>query len=177
MMDGMLGDHNAFSKFNLGWITSSRLVTTDSSVTLTLEDFSKNGDTIIIANNWDEKLGAYQEYYIVVYYTNNGLNAPDVAGFFSRDGIVVYHVNASLYSEEYEGETYYDIYNTNTDISDPYGTEDNLIEFVKSGEDTFTYVVGSTFVNVYDDNGEELGYTFTVDALTSTTATITFTAK
>ena len=90
---------------------------------------------------------------------------------------MVYHVNASLYSEEYEGETYYDIYNTNTDISDPYGTEDNLIEFVKSGEDTFTYVVGSTFVNVYDDNGEELGYTFTVDALTSTTATITFTAK
>ena len=177
MMDGMLGDHNAFSKFNLGWITSSRLLTTDSSVTLTLEDFSKNGDTIIIANNWDEKLGAYQEYYIIVYYTNNGLNAPDEAGFFSRDGIVVYHVNASLYSEEYEGETYYDIYNTNTDISDPYGTENNLIEFVKSGEDTFTYVVGSTFVTLYDDNGEELGYTFTVDALTSTTATITFTAK
>ncbi len=177
MMDGMLGDHNAFSKFNLGWITNSRLVTTDSSVTLTLEDFSENGDTIIIANNWDEKLGVYQEYYIIVYYTNNGLNAPDEAGFFSRDGIVVYHVNASLYSEEYDGETYYDIYNTNTDISDPYGTEDNLIEFVKSGEDTFTYVVGSTFVDVYDDNGEELGYTFTVDALTSTTATITFTAK
>ena len=179
MMDSMLGDHNAFSKFNLGWITSSRLVTTNSSVTLTLEDFSKNGDTIIIANNWDEKLGAYQEYYIVVYYTNNGLNAPDAAGFFSRDGIVVYHVNASLYAEEYDGETYYDIYNNNTDISDPngYGTEDNLIEFVKSGEDTYTYVVGSTFVGVYDDNGDALGYTFTVDALTSTTATITFTAK
>ena len=179
MMDAMLGDHNAFSKFNLGWITTSRLVTTTSSVTLTLEDFSKNGDTIIIANNWDEKLGAYQEYYIVVYYTNNGLNAHESAGFFSRDGIVVYHVNASLYSEEYEGETYYDIYNTNTDVSDPYGygTEDNLIEFVKSGNDTFTYVVGDTLPSVTDDNGNKLGYTFTVDALTSTSATITFTAQ
>ena len=175
MMDGMTGDHNAFSKFNLGWITTSKLVVTDSSVTLTLEDFSKNGDTIIIANNWDEKLGAYQEYYIVVYYTNNGLNEGDDYGYFSRDGIVVYHVNASLYKEDYYGEIYYDIYNNNTDPSNEYGTSDNLIELVKSGEDMFTYVVGSTFGNVYDDNGVKLGYTFTVDALTSEYATITFT--
>lgn len=179
MMDSMLGDHNAFSKFNLGWLTNSRLVVTSGSVTLTLEDFTKNGDTIILANNWDEKLGAYQEYYILVYYTNNGLNSGEGAGFFARDGIVVYHVNASLYKQDYEGETYYDIYNTNTDASDPngYGTEDNLIELIKSGEDTFTYVVGSTFTNVYDDNGDALGYTFTVDSITSTTATITVTAK
>ena len=179
IMDSMTGDHNAYTKFNLGWLTSSRLVVTDGSITLTLEDFSKNGDTIIIANNWDEKLGAYQEYYVLVYYTNNGLNAGDEYGYFSRDGIVVYHVNASLYREEIDGETYYDVYNTNTDVSDPngYGTEDNLIEFVKSGEDTFTYVVGSTFPDVTDDNGKALGYTFTVDALTSTQATITFTAQ
>ena len=174
MMDGMVGDHNAFSKFNLGWLTDSRLVVTDSSVTLTLEDFSKNGDTIIIANNWDDKLGAYQEYYIVVYYTNNGLNSGDDYGYFDRDGIVVYHINATLYKEDYYGEIYYDIYNNNTDASSEYGSEDNLIEFVKSVEDTYTYVVGSTFGNVYDDNGVKLGYTFTVDALTSEYATITF---
>ena len=175
LMDSMTADHNAFTKFNLGWLTTSRLVVTNSSVTLKLEDFSKNGDTIILANNWDAKLGAYQEYYILVYYTNNGLNSGDEYGLFARDGIVVYHVNASLYKEEYYGEIYYDIYNNNTDASDYYGTEDNLIEFVKSGEDTFTYIVGSTFVNVYDDNGDKLGYTFTVDELTSESATITFT--
>jgi len=177
MMDGMLGDHNAFSKFNLGWLTSSRLVVTDGSVTITLEDFSKNGDTIILANNWDADLGAYQEYYIVVYYTNNGLNSGEGAGFFSRDGIVVYHVNASLYREDYEGEVYYDIYNNNTDASDSYGTDDNLIEFVKSGDDNYTYVEGDSLPSVIDDNGDELGYTFTVDALGSTQATLTFTAK
>ena len=175
MMDSMTGDHNAFSKFNLGWVTKSRLVVTDSSVTLTLEDFSKNGDTIIIANNWDDKLGAYQEYYVIMYYTNNGLNAGDDYGYFSRDGIVVYHVNASLYSETYGEEVYYDIYNNNTDASNEYGSEDNLIEFVKSSEDTYTYVVESTFANVYDDSGVKLGYTFTVDALTNDYATITFT--
>ena len=175
MMDSMLGDHNAYTKFNLGWITSSRLVVTDSSVTLTLEDFSKNGDTIIIANNWDEKLGAYQEYYVIMYYKNIGLNAGEGAGFFARDGIVVYHVNASLYVETIEGETYYDVYNNNTDVSDQYGTEDNLIEFVKSSNDTFTYIEGDTMPSVSDDNGKVLAYNFVIDLLTEEYATITFT--
>ena len=175
VMDAMAGDHNAYTKFNYGWLTSSRLVVADGSVTLTLEDFSKNGDTIIIANNWDEKLGIYQEYYILVYYKNVGLNAGE-AGYFSRDGIVVYHVNASLYSEEYDGETYYDVYNNNTDVSDQYGTQDNLIEYVKSVADTFTYVAGDSIsANTTDDQGNKIAYTFTVDALTDTAATITFT--
>ena len=178
IMDAMTGDHNAYTKFNYGWLTSSRLVVAEESVTLTLEDFSKNGDTIIIANDWDENLGAYQEYYIVMYYTNNGLNAGDDFGYFSRDGVVVYHVNASLYQGEYDGETYYDVYYNNTDPSDEngYGTAENLIEFVKSPEDTFTYVAGDSLsANVKTDGGEKIAYTFTVDSLTADSATITFT--
>ncbi len=178
IMDAMTGDHNAYTKFNLGWIDTSRLVTTDSSVTLTLEDFSQNGDTIILANNWDPSLGAYQEYYIVVYYRNTGLNAGDDAGYFSRDGIIVYHVNASLYSEEDESGIYYDVYFNNTDPSDSYGTSENLIEFVKhpDGEDEiFTYVAGDSLPTVTDDSGNTLGYTFTVDSLEDGTATLTFT--
>ena len=138
-------------------------------------DFSKNGDSIIIANNWDEELGAYQEYYIVVYYTNNGLNSGDY-GYFARDGIVVYHINASLYSEDYDGVTYYDIYNNNTDVSDQNGTQDNLIEFIKSPEDTFTYVEGDSLSSsIVDDQGNTISYTFVVDSLTATSATLTFT--
>ena len=176
MMDSMMGDHNAYTKFNYGWLTSSRLVVADGSVTLTLEDFSQNGDTIIIANNWDEKLGAYQEYYILVYYRNVGLNAGDDAGYFPNDGVLVYHVNASLYSEVYDNETYYDVYNNNTDPSDEYGTQDNLIEYVKSAAGNFTYVVGDSIsANTTDDQGNKIAYTFTVDALTDSTATITFT--
>lgn len=175
IMDSMLGDHNAFTKFNYGWLTNSRLVVAEESVTLDLEDFSKNGDTIIIANNFDEDLGAYQEYYIVVYYTNNGLNSGDY-GYFSRNGIVVYHVNASLYKEVYDGITYYDIYNNNTDVSNQYGTKDNLIEFVKSPNDTFTYMEGDSLSSsIVDDQGNTISYTFVVDSLTETTATLTFT--
>jgi M6 family metalloprotease-like protein len=176
VMDDMIGDHNAFTKFNLGWLTTSRLVVTDSSVTLTLNDFSKNGDTIIIANSWNEKLGAYQEYYIIAYYTSNGLNNNDIGGgYFARDGIVVYHVNATLTKDEYDGEVYYDILNNNTDSSDDYGTKDNLIEYVLSGNGTYTYDIGDTLPSVKDDNNVTLGYTFTVDALNSEYATITFT--
>ncbi len=177
IMDAMSGDHNAYTKFNYGWLTTSRLVTTDSSTTLTLEDFSKSGDTIIIANSWDDNLGAYQEYYIVVYYTNNGLNS-DGYGYFARDGIVVYHVNATLIEDTVDGKTYYDVKNNNsTPSSDGYGTEDNLIEFVKSGEGNFTYIAGDSLPSVKDDSGRTLGYTFTVNSLTEDTATITFTKK
>ena len=179
VMDAMFGDHNPFSKFNLGWITTSRLVVTDSTVTLTLEDFSKNGDSIIIANNWNEDLGAYQEYYVLMYYKNTGLNDYDAGyGYFLRDGVVVYHVNAVLTTERYYGETYYNIANSNSSPgSDGSGSEDNLIEFVKSAEDTFTYIEGDTIPNVKDDDGNYLGYTFVIDELTDEYATITFTAK
>ncbi len=175
IMDSMAGDHNAYTKINLGWITTSRLVTTDTSVTLTLESFGKNGDTIIIANDWDSALGAYQEYYIIVYYKNDGLNAGD-AGYFDNEGILVYHVNATLYSEIYEGETYYDVYNNNTDPSDEYGTENNLIEYVASGDGDFVYEVGEELSdNITDDSGEALGYVFVVSSLDGDTASITFT--
>ncbi|MBR5173436.1 MAG: hypothetical protein IKW16_00645, partial [Clostridia bacterium] len=175
MMDSMFGDHNPYTKFNYGWITSSRLVTTDTTVTLTLNDFSATGDTIIIANNWDDTLGAYQEYYIIMYYTNTGLNSGDDNGFFLNDGIVVYHVNSTLYKEIYEGETYFDVYYNNTDPSDQYGTEHNLIELVKSAEGTFTYTVGDTMPTTKLDNGDTLIYNFVVDRIEDGTATITFT--
>ena len=175
MMDDMMGDHNPYTKFNLGWITSSKLIVTNGTVTVNLEAFAKNGDTIILANNWDETLGAYQEYYVIMYYTMTGLNAGD-GGFFARNGIVVYHINASLYTEQYGDETYYGVYNTNTSSGD-YGTKDNLIEFVKSGEGNYTYTVGDTLPTTTDDSGNELIYTFIVDAITDEYATITFTIK
>ena len=178
IMDSMTGDHNAFTKFNYGWLTTSRLVTTDDSVTLTLESFAKSGDTIILANSWDENLGAYQEYYIVVYYRKVGLNGTVNGtdyGYFSRDGIVVYHVNASLYREEYDGEILYDLANNNTNYFDEYGTKDNLIEYVFSRNDTYTYIVGDTLPTLINDRGKALEYSFTVDSLDGDTATLTFT--
>ena len=172
IMGGVKLDQNAFSKFNLGWLTSSRLVVAEESITLTLEDYTKNGDTIIIANNWDDSLGAYQEYYILVYYTNKGLNAGDGSLYFPEDGIIVYHVNAALYIPE-EGTTY-DVYSTNTDVIHAEGTENNLIEFILSANGGIIYGVGDMMPDVTDDYGDALIYNFTVDELTEEYATITF---
>ena len=174
MMDSLNFDHNAFSKFNLGWITKSRLVVSNESITLTLEDFSKDGDTIIIANNWDDKLGAYQEYYVLVYSTNSTLNSEIHNQYFGTAGILVYHVNAAMH--KLEDSEYYDIYNRNTDSSHPEGTENNLIEFVLFNN-RYIYSVGDTMTNVIDDYGNELMYSFTVDALSDEYATITFNKK
>ena len=175
LMDSRNGDHNAYSKFNLGWITTSRLVVADEGITLTLEDYTKTGDTIIIANNWDDKLGAYQEYYVLVYYTINGLNVKDYNGYFDTEGILVYHVNAAMYMQE--DKDHYDVYNNNTDVSHEYGTENNLIEYIPSASGSLIYGVGDTLPTVIDDYGNELIYSFTVDALTGEHATITFSVK
>jgi hypothetical protein len=176
MMDAMPGDHNPYTKFNYGWITTSKLIVTDSTVTVNLEAFAKNGNTILLANNWDESLGAYQEYYVIMYYTATELNAGE-SGFFARDGIVVYHVNSSLYAEEYGGKTYYDVYNTNTSVGGDGGTTDNLIEFVLTAAGHYTYVAGDSLPATTDDLGNLLGYTFVVDAIDTDSATITFTKK
>lgn len=176
IMDSMSGDHNPFTKFNYGWLTSSRLIVTDTNVTVELEDFSKSGDSVIIANNWNTNLGAYQEYYIVVYYTQNGLNG-DGNGYFARDGILVYHVNASLNKYTEGDEVYYDIYNNNTSYIGDYGTKNNLIEFVTTRNDTYTYVVGDSLGPVTTDSGEKLSYTFSIDKLDADRATLTFVKK
>ena len=172
VMDSMAGDHNPFTKIHFGWITSSRLVVTDTAVTLTLEAFGESGDTLILANNWDPALGAYQEYYVIVYYTNDGLNGGQ-GGYFEEEGLLVYHVNASLTPSEYDGEISYDIYNTNTDPSDEYGTENNLIEFVTDAQGGYVYTRGERLPTVTDDTGDLLGYTFVVNSINENGATLT----
>ena len=175
MMASTTGDHNPYTKFNYGWITTSKLIVTDSSVTVNLDAFTKNGDTIILANNWDETLGAYQEYYIVMYYTMTGLNSGD-GGYFDQNAILVYHINATLQVKQEGDETYYLVYNNNTSAG-PFSTRNNLIEYVVSGDEDYIYTVGETLPTTTDDSGNELIYTFIVDALTEEYATITFTKK
>ncbi len=175
MMDSTVGDHNPYSKFNLGWITSSRLITGDN-VTVDLTSYVTSGDTIIIANDWDESLGLYQEYYVLMYYTNDKLNQK--GGYFDDEGIIMYHVNASLIQQYYYGTTYYDVYNNNTSYTTPaeYGTKNNLVEYVKYSSSQYVYKQGakssSATTNSY---GEKIPYTFSVDSLTDSKATLTFT--
>ena len=150
------------------------MIVAEDTVSVSLDSFNQNGDAIIIANNWDATLGAYQEYFIVIYYKNEGLN--EGYGYFDEEGIIVYHVNASLYVETIDGVTYYDVYNNNTDVNDPdgYGTENNLIELVENGNGYVFTQGDSLSANTRLDNGEKIAYTFTVDTITKDSATLTF---
>ena len=174
VMDAMVGDHNPYTKFNLGWITSSRLVVADREISLTLEDFSKTGDTIIVADDWDEALGAYQEYYVLTHYSKEGLNSGE-GGYFEQSGLVVYHVNASLYSYTVHGEVYYDVYNNNVSPSTMYGTANNLIEYVTKQDAEYVYIAGDELVGITDDSGDEIGFKISIVSVSDSSTVITIT--
>lgn len=170
IMDAMTADHNPFTKMHYGWIESSRLVTASDKVTLELTAFEETGDTIIVANNYNEKKGIYQEYWLIVYYTDTKLNEYPY-GLFD-EGVVVYHINAEVDSSS--GYEYF--INSNTDASDEYyGSVNNLIEFVKDGND-FIYTVGEQLSStIKDDNNVKVPYTFKIDSINSEKVTLTFT--
>ncbi len=176
IMDAMTGDHNAFTKFNYGWVTSARLITAEDSVTLTMESFTETGDAVLIASNWSDSLGAYQEYYLVVYYTNTGLNTGE-GGYFDEEGILVFHVNATLIGQDYygDGEIYYDLKYNNAHPDSEYGTEEYLIEIVDQGGGNYVYTAGKSLAaKTQMDNGSKIPYVFTVNAINEEGATVTF---
>lgn len=172
VMDAGFGDHNPYSKFNYGWLNSSRLVTASDSVTLELEAFEKAGDSIIVANNWDSTLGCYQEYWVLMYYTKESANEYSTYSF--DEGIVMYHVNAQLIEYTYYGYDCIDIYTTN-DQSSYYNTGVNLIELEKVNGSSYSLQIGQTSsASIVDDNNQKINYTFTLDSISNGVANITF---
>ena len=172
VMDSDFGDHNPFTKFNYGWLTKSRLITTETSTTVTLDDFSKAGDSIIIANNWDDNLGAYQEYYVLMYFKNTGLN--EDSNYFSYRGVVMYHVDSSLYEFIEQNQKYYSVRNNNTFYGE-YAKPNYLIEFVSSGSKIVYQTNTESAKNIIDNQGNKISYYFKVNSLGSTSAQLTFT--
>lgn len=114
MMDANVGDHNAFTKLLLGWV-DPYVVTGNCS--LTLSSFGASGDCVMICKN---KADPFSEYYIIDYYTPDGLNAMEkgYSGLFSVAGVRVYHVAASLKSNYNEVYGIWEIYaNNNSDTT------------------------------------------------------------
>lgn len=175
IMDLCFGDQNPYTKFNYGWLTSSKLITATDTVTLDLNAFENSGDTYIIANNWDATLGCYQEYWVMMYYTKSGINAKSNYSF--SEGLVLYHVDAQLISYKYKGQTGLDLFTTN-DHGEAYYTGVNLIELEKLTSSSYTLGVGQTSKSsIYDDNGSKINYTFKLNSMNGSKANITFKAN
>lgn len=175
IMDSCFGDQNPYTKFNYGWLTSSKLITATDTVTLDLNAFENGGDTYIIANNWDATLGCYQEYWVMMYYTKSGINVKSNYSF--SEGLVLYHIDAQLISYKYNGQTGLDLFTTN-DHGEAYYTGVNLIELEKLTSSSYTLGVGQTSKSsIHDDNGSKINYTFKLNSMDGSKANITFKAN
>lgn len=113
MMDFNIGDHNAYSKFSLGWV-NPRIAT--KSGEYTLKPFQENGDCIIVpGNNYNNT--PYDEYFMIEYVTPTNLNYQDYNYLYEgknligyqKSGIKITHIDSTGYSIYYQGSNMYAI--------------------------------------------------------------------
>lgn len=178
IMDYTVGDHNPFSKMLLGWANNPILITTQTSVTIDLEAFQKNGDFVILANSFDAAKGMYQEYFIVEYWTPDGLNAYDAGNYlYSEAGIRVLHVTADL--ETTSSYTYFKYENSYSPYKLLTLCPANNAYISSSTEASNDFLYRPTKVNtsleLRYNNRTKLNYSFTVNSLGADSANITFT--
>jgi M6 family metalloprotease-like protein len=102
MMDRNILDHNAFSKYLLGWANPFVLNGNQTTTTVVLKPFESSGEFFLLGNNWNGS--AFDNYLVFEFYTPTGLNLKDsqaaypgnrVRGF-SVPGVKIYHVDARL---------------------------------------------------------------------------------
>jgi M6 family metalloprotease-like protein len=102
MMDYNIIDHDAYSKFALGWIKPYVVTGTTS---ITLEPSSTTGQAILLPTTTDGWNGsAFDEYMLLEFYTPTLLNKQDsLAAYpdnktqgFTENGIRIYHVDSRL---------------------------------------------------------------------------------
>ncbi len=99
MMDYNVGDHNAFSKSLLSWITPTIVTEPD---TFTIRPLVTHGEALLIPITYRGTL--LGEYLLVEYYQPTSLNQKDsiepFAGYYPRlftnPGIKIYHVDARI---------------------------------------------------------------------------------
>lgn len=173
IMDGTIGDHNAFTKSLLGW-NIGKLITTEKSVTIDLEAFSTSGDYLILANNFDEDKGVLQEYFIIEYYTVSGLNEFDK--MFTINGIRVLYIIADT---KKNGTFKYNNSTSNIKLISQITTSNGntyLTNTTDKSDDTL-FVENESLDSVKLSDDSYLNYTFKVDSLTEEKATITISKK
>jgi M6 family metalloprotease-like protein len=102
MMDYNILDHNAFSKYLLGWANPFVLNGNQNTTTVVLKPFELSGEFFLLGNNWNGS--AYDNYLIFEFYTPTGINQKDSEAFylgnntrgFTVPGVKIYHVDARL---------------------------------------------------------------------------------
>lgn len=176
MMDANVGDHNAYSKLMLGWITP--YIVTGNELTIDLESFATSGDCVMICKDWNGSF--FSEYYIIDFYTPTHLNefAKGYKGLFSMAGIRIYHVDATL-SEPRECFSVFDLtkynnsYSTHKVLSLVEADGRNDISYNRLSQNSDLFKENSIYSNAKWYDGQAANFTVKVNKITSTSANIT----
>lgn len=179
MMDCNIGDHNAYSKTILGWITPTIFDINrkgSEAVEFDLESFGKSGNAIIISKNFENSF--YSEYYILDFYTPDGLNSMEAGnnGLFSKSGIVIYHISSQLTTKDID--SVWDITEYNN-----AGSKYKLIKLVeadgrndidneKYSSNSDLFLEGKIINNLKWNDGTSVGVSITIKSITTDKATI-----
>lgn len=157
MMDCNIGDHDAFSKYLLDWITPNVV---RASGSYTLRPFESSGDTLLIPISYSDN--PYGEYLLLEYYTPTGLNAKDASEqyrpnklqMFTESGILVYHVDNRLGKFTYapstglswNGKYYTDIssYRSNLYVYIPLNSNSPKLSYAADTNQKLVGLIGAT---------------------------------
>ena len=172
MMDYNVGDHCSFSKLLLDWV-NPKVVKGVGETTIDLKPFTTSGEFLMIADH--EVTSIYDSYYLVEFYTNDGLNKNDEP-IYDGLGIRILKVNAqqnivngSL--EWNEGEYWTGFKYDNSDTSIPQ------IEVLYSGSISSDGWLASNNLYTQGETFTSDVFNLKVNSITSSNANVTITLK
>lgn len=197
MMDNTVGDHNAYSKIMMGWITPTVVTTTQ---TVTLNPFESSGSCIMVLLDYN---GSYfSEYLLIDLYTNTGLNAAHAnqndsllyqtsSGKGVAYGVRIYHVSSDVedpYSDDYFSFTTKN--NSNSDVAlielvrangktgYPLETSDGQ-KYKTNGDSTDLWKAGqklsTVFPNYARNDNKKVNFDIEIVSVSATSSTVTIT--
>lgn len=119
MMDATIGEHNPFSKISLGWIKNPVLLdlSENYNLTLTIDSFEKNGDTILVPKgSFNKEKGMFQSYYLIQLLNPQSRLLNNEYDRINKLGIRIFEVNAELATFQ-DGESSYVYYQNDNSYS------------------------------------------------------------
>lgn len=189
MMDYNIGDHGVISKMLLGWV-SPTVVT--STTTINLKSFTLTGEAILVSKKYKNTI--YDEYFLIEFYTTEGLNAHDqpIVGD-NILGVRVTHVDAAInykngviednggaYSTGFKYDNSDTTYKFVNMLRADHISDKSNSEYLQDGKCLFTptsKTLSQVFPNYKTHDKAALFFEMTVNSMNTTNVSITITFK
>jgi hypothetical protein len=161
MMDYNVGDHNAYSKFFLGWtkpfVVDRNHPSSAQSFTMDIKPFESSGEHVLIKDNWNGS--ALDEYISLEFYTPTGVNEKDSRGYYDSlvpgvPGIKIIHVDSRLGVYNLDGD--FLRYTRTLDYGSNYYSfiaASNSRDYSKDPKFKLVSLIDSSGVNVFKQGG------------------------